>query len=144
MPMGRPQVMLLTGTLNLGSLTPGRESVSAAIVGVVIFPTGAGQLGLRLPQGKTRICLVSQQTGAAIPLAWELRYQTPSGWSQWMSAALGVIPNAGPALQWPIAVGAPVPCRFEARCRLKTAPLQLAGQYGSNVPLQFVAWSGQQ
>ena len=49
-------------------------------------------------------------------------------------------PAVGPsALFWQIVAGVPMPCPFEARCRLKTMATQMAGRYAASWPLRFVA-----
>ena len=86
--------------------------------------------------------LVHNKARAAIPLTWELRYQGTNGWTPWLPAAAGAIPDAGPALVWQVVVGAAPVSAFQMRCRLKAAPMQLAGRYLLERPLQCVATDG--
>jgi hypothetical protein len=128
-----------TTSLRLGVVRRGLEGVSAPLSGTVVFPAGVGRIGLLLPPGRDRTLLVESKGRAAVVLVWELRYQGPNGWTPWLPATFGVIPDAGPALFWQVVVGEPMASAFQMRCRFKTAPLQRAGQYLLECPLQCVA-----
>ncbi len=134
-----PRLAIKTPSLDLGVIGPGVELVSAPLAGTVAFPTGAGRIGLLLPPGRERMLLVDRKGRAAILLTWELRYQGLNGWTPWLPATVGVIPDAGPALFWHVVVSAPQASAFQVRCRLEAAPMQLAGKYVLERPLQCVA-----
>ena len=139
-PPSEPELILLSQELDLGTLPLDAEVVSEPLRGEVICPTGSCRLGILLPLEQEQIFLVWEDHGtgrtATLPLTWELRFRTLGSWGNWGP------PESGPtqdgqktALWWEIGKGGAGKYEFELRCRVKTDPWPLAGNYQTNLSL---------